>query len=63
VESETDGASIERLVRTAVLQAIGIAPDRVLVQEPRTIPRTSNGKIRHAVLRDQLTASAGDSRK
>jgi hypothetical protein len=25
--------------------AIGIAPDRVLVQGPRTIPRTSNGKI------------------
>jgi len=52
--AEQDAASIRRMVRAAVLQAIGIAPDRVLVQEPRTIPRTSNGKIRHAVLRDQL---------
>jgi acyl-CoA synthetase (AMP-forming)/AMP-acid ligase II len=56
VEKVENGAvSIEKLVRDAVLQAIGIAPDRVLVQDPRTIPRTSNGKIRHAVLRDQLT--------
>jgi acyl-CoA synthetase (AMP-forming)/AMP-acid ligase II len=57
VESEPVAVDVERAVATAVEQAIGFPPDRVLVQGPRTIARTSNGKIRHAVLRDQLTAS------
>jgi acyl-CoA synthetase (AMP-forming)/AMP-acid ligase II len=55
VEMEKGAASVETLVKAAVLEALGIVPDRVLIQEPRTIPRTSNGKIRHAALRDQLT--------
>jgi acyl-CoA synthetase (AMP-forming)/AMP-acid ligase II len=73
VEVERGTASVESLVKAAVMRALGIVPDRVLVQEPRTIPRTSNGKIRHAVLRDQLTPrsmrsspseiSEGDSRR
>ncbi|HEV7765745.1 MAG TPA: AMP-binding protein [Thermoanaerobaculia bacterium] len=58
VEAESeDTSTIESQVMTAVTDAIGIAPDRVLVQQPRTIPRTNNGKIRHAILRDQLTPS------
>jgi acyl-CoA synthetase (AMP-forming)/AMP-acid ligase II len=56
-EAEPGAGDVERAVATAVEQAIGFPPDRVLVQGPRTIARTSNGKIRHAVLRDQLSAS------
>jgi acyl-CoA synthetase (AMP-forming)/AMP-acid ligase II len=59
VEAETeDVAAVETQVMAAVTEALGIAPDRVLVQQPRTIPRTNNGKIRHAILRDQLTPSS-----
>lgn len=41
-------------VAAAVEQAIGFAPDSVLVAAPRTIPRTRNGKIRHQALQDLL---------
>jgi acyl-CoA synthetase (AMP-forming)/AMP-acid ligase II len=57
VETEEHHSSIERSVASAIERAIGFAPDRVLVQPPRTIARTANGKIRYAVLRDQLTPS------
>ena len=39
---------------SAVEEEIGFAPDAVLILTPRTIPRTPNGKIRHAVLRRAL---------
>ena len=55
VETEEHTSSIEGDVASAVERAIGFAPDRVLVQAPRTIARTANGKIRYAALRDQLT--------
>jgi acyl-CoA synthetase (AMP-forming)/AMP-acid ligase II len=55
VEAEPGAQSIESLVAAAIEQALGFAPNRVIVQEPRTIPRTSNGKIRHAVLRESLS--------
>lgn len=58
VEAEKGSSSLESLVIAAVARAIGMAPDRVLVREPRTIPRTANGKIRHAFLRNQLTPSS-----
>jgi acyl-CoA synthetase (AMP-forming)/AMP-acid ligase II len=51
---ETEQHDIATLVAEAVERAIGFAPDRVVVQPPRTIPRTANGKIRHSVLRSQL---------
>lgn len=34
----------------AVERSIGTAPDRVVMQPPRTIPITGNGKIRHGVV-------------
>lgn len=57
VESEPGTVDVERAVAAAVEEAIGFPPDQVLVQGPRTIARTSNGKIRHAMLRDQLSES------
>ncbi|MEO8034879.1 MAG: AMP-binding protein [Acidobacteriota bacterium] len=55
VETDPDASDVVRLVMEAVERALGFAPHRVVVAEPRTIPRTSNGKIRHAELRRQLT--------
>lgn len=51
VEAEAGAESIESRVAAAVERAVGFAPDRVIVQD---IPRTSNGKIQHAVLRERL---------
>jgi acyl-CoA synthetase (AMP-forming)/AMP-acid ligase II len=46
------------LVSSAVERALGFAPERVVTLEPRSIPLTANGKVRHDVLRDQLTGSS-----
>ena len=62
VEAEPGALLIEALVRAAIEQALGFVPDRVIVQEPRTIPRTSNGKIRHAALRERLSQGERPSR-
>ncbi len=43
-------------VSVAVENTLGFAPDGVLVLAPRMIPRTPNGKVRHAVLRDAILA-------
>jgi acyl-CoA synthetase (AMP-forming)/AMP-acid ligase II len=59
VEVEAGHDPLARRVSDAVEAVIGYAPDRVIVQPPRTIPRTSNGKIRHALLRGQLSESSG----
>jgi len=59
VEAEGNVPGLSERVAEAVERAIGFAPDRVVVQPPRTIPRTANGKIRHAMLRDQLSQPPG----
>jgi acyl-CoA synthetase (AMP-forming)/AMP-acid ligase II len=41
-------------VTAAIEEALGFAPDQVVVLVPRTIPRTANGKIRHPALRREL---------
>ncbi|HVG07551.1 MAG TPA: AMP-binding protein [Thermoanaerobaculia bacterium] len=43
-------------VSAAVEKALGFAPDGVLVLASRTIPRTPNGKVRHAALRAAILA-------
>ena len=45
-------------VQAAVRAEVGVVPGRVLLVPARTIPLTANGKLRHAVLREQLLASA-----
>jgi hypothetical protein len=48
-------AALPEACRGAVLAATGLEPDRVLVLEPGTLPRTSSGKLRrHETLRRHL---------
>jgi acyl-CoA synthetase (AMP-forming)/AMP-acid ligase II len=57
VEADAAVSALESSVQTAIERALGTLSVRVLVQPPRSIPRTYNGKVRHAVLRDQILAS------
>jgi fatty-acyl-CoA synthase len=58
VEADLDGTrSAEEIqvgVSRAIVAAVGFAPARVVVLPRRSIPRTENGKIRHAELRRLL---------
>ena len=49
-----EGDAVAAAVSRAVAASSGFAPGQVLVLPPRTIPRTENGKIRHARLRELL---------
>lgn len=51
VAAEEEGDRIAAEVSRHVVDVMGFAPDRVMVVAPRTIPRTENGKLRHALLR------------
>ena len=55
IEVESNGEAIAARVGEAIERVVGFAPDRVVVRPPRSIPRTANGKIRHAALRDELS--------
>jgi fatty-acyl-CoA synthase len=50
----TAGRRIAAAVSCEIAEQAGLAPDRVLVVAPRSIPRTDNGKIRHDRLRAEL---------
>lgn len=54
VEADGDPAEIAREVSSAIQRALGFSPERVVVVASRAIPRTWNGKIRHAALREAL---------
>jgi acyl-CoA synthetase (AMP-forming)/AMP-acid ligase II len=62
IEHDAADSAGADLVATAVSRAVaasvGFAPARVAVVPPRTIPRTENGKIRHARLREMLAEGA-----
>jgi acyl-CoA synthetase (AMP-forming)/AMP-acid ligase II len=47
-------ARLRREVSQAVLDALGFAPNRVVVVDPRAIPRSETGKIRYGVLQNAL---------
>ncbi len=65
VEAEASGSPAADEVAAGVSRAIvatsGFAPGRIAVVPPRTIPRTANGKIRHAHLRSLLVDGAIDA--
>ena len=54
VESESDPEPLAAGVAQKIQEVLGFAPERVLVLEPRSIPRTYNGKLRHDALRTML---------
>jgi fatty-acyl-CoA synthase len=52
----TEPSQLAWAVSVAIEEALGFAPDGVLVLASRAIPRTPNGKVRHAALRDAILA-------
>ncbi len=51
------GAELREMARRVVVRVdrrLGLRPGRVLLLAPRTLPRTPNGKLRHAALRGAL---------
>jgi fatty-acyl-CoA synthase len=54
IDPSADRDQIAAAVAREVQRTIGFAPERVIVLDPRSIPRTYNGKIRHDALREQL---------
>jgi acyl-CoA synthetase (AMP-forming)/AMP-acid ligase II len=58
IDPHADGNAISAAVAQEVRRTIGFAPERVIVMPPKSIPRTYNGKIRHDVLRAQLSSRA-----
>lgn len=58
IETREAGPNIEADVATAIRAALGFAPERVMLMPPRSIPITSNGKIRHAALAEMLSEDA-----
>jgi fatty-acyl-CoA synthase len=53
-DPSADPLQVAAEVTAAIQEALGFAPDQVVVLAPRTIPRTANGKIRHPALRREL---------
>jgi len=41
-------------VRRAVLEHVGVTPDRVIVTRPSVVPKTSSGKIQRAAVRERV---------
>ena len=62
IDPEASPTEVAMAVAVAVEAAAGFAPEEVLVLAPRSIPRTANGKIRHAVLRRELVEGDLESR-
>jgi acyl-CoA synthetase (AMP-forming)/AMP-acid ligase II len=54
---KADGA--ERRIRGAVLEALGVRIDRVVVVPPGALPRTSSGKIRRVAVPSFVEATHG----
>ncbi len=48
--------ALSRRLRAAVLGATGLRLDRVVITGPRTIPRTSSGKVRRSTCREAFEA-------
>ena len=57
-EPGKDAEAVAANVAQSIRKALGFAPERVIAVQPRTIPITYNGKIRHDVLRAQLAEGA-----
>jgi acyl-CoA synthetase (AMP-forming)/AMP-acid ligase II len=57
VEAGDPDAALAAEVSSAVRERLGFAPHDVVVVRPRTIPKTTNGKVRYDALKDLLAGS------
>jgi 1-acyl-sn-glycerol-3-phosphate acyltransferase len=48
--------ALQRAVRDRIVEAIGTPPDLVVLAEPRTVRKTSSGKVRRRAMRDAYLA-------
>jgi fatty-acyl-CoA synthase len=55
---DADVGALPSLVRSAVIDAIGVVPAAVLVVAPGTVPKTTSGKVRRGALREALGAGS-----
>jgi 1-acyl-sn-glycerol-3-phosphate acyltransferase len=55
--------SLQRAVRDALVTGIGIPPDVVVIAEPRTVLKTSSGKIRRGAMREAYLQGVLGSRR
>ena len=53
-EAQMENLEIE--IVAALYRRLGFRPGRVYLVKPRTIPRTPNGKIQHALLKQRYLA-------
>jgi 1-acyl-sn-glycerol-3-phosphate acyltransferase len=66
IEKEEEKQAIVRLVQERVGQVLGAPADDVLLVPPRTVPKTSSGKLRRSACRDRYLQGdliEGDSRR
>ncbi len=65
-ETRTSDAEERRAIQSAVIarvtDALGLAPDRVVLGPPGSVPKTSSGKIRRAATRDAFVTNRIDRR-
>jgi len=55
--------TLQRAVRDALVTGIGTPPDVVVIADPRTVLKTSSGKIRRSAVRDSYLAGTLGSRR
>jgi fatty-acyl-CoA synthase len=55
---ERDPAALERAVRSAAADAVGLPPREVVVLPPGTVQKTTSGKLRRTAMRDAYAAGA-----
>lgn len=55
-------AELAATAAEAVAGVLGFGPSRIVVLAPRSIPRTGNGKVRHAVLAEALATGELEAR-
>jgi len=50
--------ALRERIEAVTLEVVGIAPDRVVLVPPRTVPKTSSGKIRRSAARQMVETGA-----
>jgi fatty-acyl-CoA synthase len=51
-DAEADSTTLEREVRRAVGDAVGVSPGEIIIVRPGTVQKTTSGKLRRAAMRE-----------